>query len=146
MVRRFLLVLAFLLVAAMLPAAELTDEELARRAMVIKPAAAELKWQQIPWVTDLTEGLKMARAEKRPIFLWVTGDDPAGTMLRVRGRTPCGSAVRRGGYSPGFDELRAGCRKPLQDTPGEGCRGRALPLRAASEGSVSGCLDRRTRR
>ena len=51
-------------------------QELARRAAVIRPAAAELKWQQIPWLLDLTEGLRLAREERRPIFLWVTGDDP----------------------------------------------------------------------
>ena len=54
----------------------LSPEELARRAEVIKPSAAELKWQQIPWVLDLGEGQRLARAERRPIFLWVTGDDP----------------------------------------------------------------------
>ena len=65
-----------LTIALFPPAAGPTNEELARRAAVIKPAAAELKWQQIPWVMDLTQGLKLARTEKRPIFLWVTGDDP----------------------------------------------------------------------
>ena len=51
-------------------------EELARRADIIKPSADELKWTRIPWVLDLAEGQRLARAEKRPIFLWVTGDDP----------------------------------------------------------------------
>ena len=50
--------------------------ELAKRAAAIKPAPEELRWQQIPWVTDLAEGQRMAQAERRPIFLWVTGDDP----------------------------------------------------------------------
>ena len=58
------------------PPSRPTTEELARRAVAIKPTAAELKWQRIPWVMDLTEGLKLAQTEKRPIFLWVTGDDP----------------------------------------------------------------------
>ena len=58
------------------PPARPTPEELVKRAAVIKPYADELKWQKIPWVTDLTEGLKLAQTEKRPIFLWVTGDDP----------------------------------------------------------------------
>jgi len=51
-------------------------EALARRATLIKPAAAELRWRQIPWLIDLAEGQKRARAEGRPILLWVTGDDP----------------------------------------------------------------------
>jgi hypothetical protein len=53
-----------------------SDEVLAKRAAVIKPVAEELRWQQIPWVTDLKEGQRLAKAEGRPIFLWVTGDDP----------------------------------------------------------------------
>jgi len=35
-----------------------------------------LRWQQIPWLLDLAEGQRLAKAEGRPIFLWVTGDDP----------------------------------------------------------------------
>jgi hypothetical protein len=53
-----------------------TDQVLAQRAAAIKPAPAELRWQQIPWVMDLAEGQRLAQAERRPIFLWVTGDDP----------------------------------------------------------------------
>jgi hypothetical protein len=49
---------------------------LQRRAAVIKPAPDELRWQRIPWVLDLTEGQRIAQLERRPIFLWVTGDDP----------------------------------------------------------------------
>ena len=52
------------------------DDALAKRAAAIKPVPEELRWQQIPWVTDLTEGQRLAQAERRPIFLWVTGDDP----------------------------------------------------------------------
>jgi hypothetical protein len=51
-------------------------EAQARRAALIKPAAAELRWRQIPWLIDLAEGQKSARVEGRPILLWVTGDDP----------------------------------------------------------------------
>ena len=53
-----------------------SDQALAKRAAVIKPAAEEQRWQQIPWVMDLTEGQRLAKSEGRPIFLWVTGDDP----------------------------------------------------------------------
>jgi hypothetical protein len=51
-------------------------DALARRATLIKPAAEELRWQQIPWLLDLAEGQQHAQAEGRPILLWVTGDDP----------------------------------------------------------------------
>ena len=47
-----------------------------RRAEMIKPSPEELKWQRIPWLTDLTKGIETARQERRPILLWVTGDDP----------------------------------------------------------------------
>jgi hypothetical protein len=36
----------------------------------------ELRWQQIPWLIDLPEAIKVARTEDRPLLLWVSGDDP----------------------------------------------------------------------
>lgn len=35
-----------------------------------------LKWQQIPWLTDLREAVRQAKEEKRPLVLFVSGDDP----------------------------------------------------------------------
>jgi hypothetical protein len=46
------------------------------KAAVIKPSPEELRWQQIPWCTSLVEARNIARAERRPIFLWVTSDPP----------------------------------------------------------------------
>ena len=46
------------------------------RAAAIRPRPDELRWRRIPWVTDLAEARRLARVERRPIFLWVTGDDP----------------------------------------------------------------------
>ena len=40
------------------------------------PHLAELKWQQIPWLTDLREAVRQARAERRPLVLFVSGDEP----------------------------------------------------------------------
>ncbi len=53
-------------------------DKLAGQALcaTIKPNVAELSWQKIPWLTDLGQAQVVARQEKRPIFLWVTGDDP----------------------------------------------------------------------
>jgi hypothetical protein len=35
------------------------------------------KWQGgIPWVLDLERGIRLAKEEKRPLLLWVSGDDP----------------------------------------------------------------------
>jgi len=53
-----------------------TRDDLAARATAIKPTAKELTWLAIPWVLDLAEAQKVARAEKRPILVWATGDDP----------------------------------------------------------------------
>jgi hypothetical protein len=68
----FILLGTFLLAAA----SSLSSGELAERAAAIKPIPEELRWQRIPWVTDLAEGQRLAQVERRPIFLWVTGDDP----------------------------------------------------------------------
>lgn len=53
-----------------------TLEELTKKATVIKPRPDELKWQQIPWLVDVVEGVRLAKEENRPIFLWATTDDP----------------------------------------------------------------------
>jgi len=53
-----------------------TGPELARLAAVIKPPAAANKWQQIPWLTDVNEGRKLAREERRPLFLWTVFGEP----------------------------------------------------------------------
>jgi hypothetical protein len=66
-------VLAVVLIGGRLAADE---QDLEQFATAIMPRSEELKWQRIPWLTDLAEGQRLARAEQRPIFLWVTGDDP----------------------------------------------------------------------
>ncbi len=61
---------------ALLALAMPAGDEVPRRAAAIKPSEKELTWLGIPWVTDLMEAQRLARDEKRPIFLWATGDDP----------------------------------------------------------------------
>jgi hypothetical protein len=35
------------------------------------------RWRDaIPWVLDLEAGIRLARDEKRPLLIWVSGDDP----------------------------------------------------------------------
>jgi hypothetical protein len=36
----------------------------------------EPKWQRIPWLLDLGEGIRLAKEEKRPLLIWSSGDDP----------------------------------------------------------------------
>lgn len=43
---------------------------------VRKPRPGELGWQQIPWGTDLQNAARVARTEKRPLLIFVSGDDP----------------------------------------------------------------------
>lgn len=56
--------------------AQASEGDLARRAAAVKPRPEELKWQRIPWILDLAEGQRLAKAEGRPIFLWASGDAP----------------------------------------------------------------------
>ena len=49
------------------------------RADAIRASADKLaKVQRIPWVTDVEEGFRLAREEKRPVFLYVITGDPLG--------------------------------------------------------------------
>jgi hypothetical protein len=59
------------------PGADRLPADAARMYGVVKtPHPGELKWQQIPWLTDLGEAARQARAESRPLVLFVSGDDP----------------------------------------------------------------------
>jgi hypothetical protein len=53
-----------------------TSPELAKLAAVIKPSAAANKWQQVPWLTDVNDARKLAKEEKRPLFLWTVFGEP----------------------------------------------------------------------
>jgi hypothetical protein len=69
--------------------------DLEKRATVIKPSPDELKWRQIPWVLDLAKGQALAAQEGRPIFVWVTGDDPLEPRDSVRVRSPTNPSLGR---------------------------------------------------
>jgi hypothetical protein len=43
---------------------------------LIRPAAKEVRWKKIPWVTDLAAAVETAKQEKRPLLVWTSGDDP----------------------------------------------------------------------
>jgi hypothetical protein len=36
----------------------------------------QTKYEEIPWLLDLEEGITLAKQEKRPILIWTSGDDP----------------------------------------------------------------------
>ncbi len=52
------------------------QERLDNWAAAIRPKASEIKWEKIPWVTDLSKAIKLAAKEKRPILVWASGDAP----------------------------------------------------------------------
>jgi len=40
-----------------------------------RPPTAQ-KWQRIPWLDDCPEAIRQAKAENRPLLLWVADEDP----------------------------------------------------------------------
>ncbi|MFN4259341.1 MAG: hypothetical protein ACK4RK_08575 [Gemmataceae bacterium] len=56
--------------------ADWTPQGLEQRANAIRPSAAELRWQQVPWLASLVEAQATATREKRPLFVWTLDDDP----------------------------------------------------------------------
>ena len=45
---------------------------------LIKPEAAEQKWEQIPWLADLWEARRRAADQGKPILLWEMDGHPLG--------------------------------------------------------------------
>lgn len=66
-----LLITLFPAVALAVEVPELTA--LRKQASAIRPPAAAFTWQQIPWHTEPEPALKEARAENRPLFVWLAG-------------------------------------------------------------------------
>ena len=52
------------------------EARVAKKAKELRPSAGRLKWQQIPWMTNLAAGLQVARQEGRPVLLWGSDDEP----------------------------------------------------------------------
>ncbi len=42
----------------------------------VKPKPAEETWKMIPWRTSLVEGQKLARELNRPMFVWISSEEP----------------------------------------------------------------------
>jgi len=82
--RMFIATLAVVGLLALLGAAGAGDppapdaQALKAMAKLVRQDEAVLRWREIPWYSDANEGLKAARSEKRPILLWVSGDEPLG--------------------------------------------------------------------
>lgn len=48
-------------------------DALLKRAAQFRPSKADLAYREIPWLIDPAEALKEARAENRPLFVWLAG-------------------------------------------------------------------------
>ena len=44
----------------------------------IQPKPSELRWQEIPWQTDIREACRLATEQGKPIFLWAMNGNPLG--------------------------------------------------------------------
>ena len=44
----------------------------------LKPKPDELRWQEIPWQTDIREACRIAATEGKPVFLWAMNGNPLG--------------------------------------------------------------------
>lgn len=44
----------------------------------LRPSPGELRWQEIPWQTDLRAARRLAETERKPIFLWAMNGNPLG--------------------------------------------------------------------
>ena len=42
----------------------------------LTPKPEEMKWASIPWQTDLWEARKLAREQRKPIFMWSMNGKP----------------------------------------------------------------------
>jgi hypothetical protein len=73
--RRFLLSLATLVVLES-AAFALDPAEYEKRLPAIRVPPEHLRWQEIPWMTDLAEGMRLAKEENRPLLLWIAVDEP----------------------------------------------------------------------
>ena len=52
------------------------EDRVTKKANELRPSAGRLKWQQIPWMTNLAAGLEAAKQEGRPVLLWGSDDEP----------------------------------------------------------------------
>lgn len=59
----------------------LQPDDLDRLQRLIKPAAGEARWAEVPWMlsSDLWAARKKAAAEGKPLFLWYMAGEPLGT-------------------------------------------------------------------
>jgi len=55
-------------------------QDFARLHALIKPAAPEEKWTQVPWLVSLWDARQKAAAAGKPILLWEMDGHPLGCV------------------------------------------------------------------
>lgn len=65
--------LVALLLTPVVAAEEPEVSALLKKAEPYRPTAAELTFREIPWLTEPDAALKQAKAESRPLFVWLAG-------------------------------------------------------------------------
>lgn len=77
--RLLALVIATLAFAGAARSAEpISADQFGKLQALIKPAAGEDKWAEIPWGVSLHEARKQAAKEGKPILLWEMDGHPLG--------------------------------------------------------------------
>ena len=62
--------------AVELPAADIAALEAWRDN--VRPAESERRWDEIPWVTTFSEGVRRADTEGKPLLFWAMNGHPLG--------------------------------------------------------------------
>lgn len=52
--------------------------QLLQEAAAVRATDEEKRYLELPWVTDLFQGIRLAEMERRPLFLYVITGDPLG--------------------------------------------------------------------
>ncbi|HEY2909897.1 MAG TPA: hypothetical protein VGI99_06605 [Gemmataceae bacterium] len=73
--RRIAALVTLALAPAFTAAAEPVPEReaLLKKAAAYRPGSHDLAWRQIPWHVDPAAALEQAKAEKRPLLVWLAG-------------------------------------------------------------------------
>ena len=75
---RLSFLLSFTLAAGATAAPRLDDSNFKSLHALLQPRADELKWQQIPWQTNLWDARREAARTGKPIYLWEMDGHPLG--------------------------------------------------------------------
>ncbi|MAE75493.1 MAG: hypothetical protein CMJ85_01335 [Planctomycetes bacterium] len=70
------MLVSLLLVSPIL--AQLSEDNFSAWRDPLRPAAKEIRWQRIPWLSSFAAGLRRANAEDKPVLVWVMNGHPLG--------------------------------------------------------------------